>query len=67
MQKRQRNTQLKRAKRVIISAPAKGYDTTIVLGVNENKFDSKKHHIISMASCTTNCLAPLVKVLKKAI
>jgi glyceraldehyde 3-phosphate dehydrogenase len=51
------------AKRVIISAPAKGPDTTIVLGVNEDDFDNKKHHIISMASCTTNCLAPVAKVI----
>jgi glyceraldehyde 3-phosphate dehydrogenase len=51
------------AKRVIISAPAKGPDATIVLGVNENEFDYKKHNIISMASCTTNCLAPVVKVI----
>jgi glyceraldehyde 3-phosphate dehydrogenase len=51
------------AKRVIISAPSKGPDTTIVLGVNEDEFDSKKHNIISMASCTTNCLAPVVKVI----
>jgi glyceraldehyde 3-phosphate dehydrogenase len=51
------------AKRVIISAPAKGPDTTIVLGVNEDEFDKKKHNIISMASCTTNCLAPVVKVI----
>jgi glyceraldehyde 3-phosphate dehydrogenase len=51
------------AKRVIISVPAKGPDTTIVLGVNENEFDNKKHNIISMASCTTNCLAPVVKVI----
>ena len=51
------------AKRVIISAPAKGPDATIVLGVNEGEFDNKKHNIISMASCTTNCLAPVVKVI----
>ena len=51
------------AKRVIISAPAKGPDTTIVLGVNEAEFDNQKHNIISMASCTTNCLAPVVKVI----
>lgn len=51
------------AKKVIISAPAKGEDITIVLGVNENKYDPQKHHIISNASCTTNCLAPVVKVL----
>ena len=52
-----------RAKKVIISAPATGEDITLVLGVNENKYDSEKHNIISNASCTTNCLAPLVKVL----
>lgn len=51
------------AKRVIISAPAKGPDATIVPGVNENKFDKEKHNIISMASCTTNCLAPVVKII----
>ena len=51
------------AKKVIISAPAKGEDITIVLGVNEQEYDSGSHHIISNASCTTNCLAPLVKVL----
>jgi glyceraldehyde 3-phosphate dehydrogenase len=51
------------AKRVVISAPAKDPDVTIVLGVNENKFDNERHNIISMASCTTNCLAPVVKVL----
>ncbi len=51
------------AKKIIISAPAKGEDATIVLGVNEDKYDPKKHHIISNASCTTNCIAPVVKVL----
>jgi len=51
------------AKKVIISAPAKGEDATVVLGVNEEIYDPKKHNIISNASCTTNCLAPLVKVL----
>ena len=51
------------AKRVIVSAPAKGEDVTIVMGVNENKFDPDKHHILSNASCTTNCLAPVAKVL----
>jgi len=51
------------AKKVIISAPAKGEDITIVLGVNEDKYDAAKHNIISNASCTTNCLAPVAKVL----
>jgi glyceraldehyde 3-phosphate dehydrogenase len=51
------------AKHVIISAPAKDPDVTIVLGVNDNKFDPKSHHIVSNASCTTNCLAPVAKVL----
>ena len=51
------------AKKVIISAPAKGEDITIVLGVNEGKYDSAKDTIISNASCTTNCLAPVAKVL----
>jgi glyceraldehyde 3-phosphate dehydrogenase len=51
------------AKQVIISAPAKDPDVTIVLGVNEDKFDPKSHHIVSNASCTTNCLAPVAKVL----
>jgi glyceraldehyde 3-phosphate dehydrogenase (phosphorylating) len=50
-------------KKVIISAPAKGEDLTIVLGVNDSAYDPKKHNIISNASCTTNCLAPLAKVL----
>ncbi len=52
------------AKKVIISAPAKGEDLTIVLGVNENKYDASKHNIISNASCTTNCLVPMVKVIR---
>jgi glyceraldehyde 3-phosphate dehydrogenase len=51
------------AKKVLISAPAKGVDMTIVKGVNEHLYDKEKHHIISNASCTTNCLAPMVKVL----
>ena len=51
------------AKKVVITAPAKGEDITIVMGVNENMYDPKNHTIISNASCTTNCLAPLVKVL----
>jgi glyceraldehyde 3-phosphate dehydrogenase len=51
------------AKKVIISAPAKNEDITIVLGVNEEKYDGASHHVISNASCTTNCLAPVVKVL----
>ena len=50
------------AKKVIISAPAKNEDKTIVLGVNENEYDPANHHVISMASCTTNCLAPVAKV-----
>jgi len=51
------------AKKVIISAPAKNEDITIVLGVNEKSYDPKKHHVLSNASCTTNCLAPVAKVL----
>jgi glyceraldehyde 3-phosphate dehydrogenase len=51
------------AKKVIITAPAKGQDVTVVLGVNEKMYDKNNHHIISNASCTTNCLAPIVKVL----
>jgi glyceraldehyde 3-phosphate dehydrogenase len=50
------------AKKVLISAPATGEDATFVIGVNENLYDPAKHHIISNASCTTNCLAPLAKV-----
>jgi glyceraldehyde 3-phosphate dehydrogenase len=51
------------AKKVIISAPAEGEDITIVLGVNEDKYDPKNHNVISNASCTTNCLAPVAKIL----
>jgi glyceraldehyde 3-phosphate dehydrogenase len=51
------------AKKVIISAPGKNEDVTIVLGVNEGAYDPAKHHVISAASCTTNCLAPVVKVI----
>ncbi|HTH63869.1 MAG TPA: type I glyceraldehyde-3-phosphate dehydrogenase [Gemmatimonadales bacterium] len=50
------------AKKVVISAPAKGEDITIVMGVNEKKYDPAKHHVLSNASCTTNCLVPVVKV-----
>jgi len=50
------------AKKVIISAPAEGEDLTVVLGVNEDKYDPKLHHVVSNASCTTNCLAPAAKV-----
>src|SRR3954454_15021387 len=50
-------------KKVIISAPAKNEDITIVLGVNEEKYNPAEHHILSNASCTTNCLAPLAKVI----
>ncbi|HZK77583.1 MAG TPA: type I glyceraldehyde-3-phosphate dehydrogenase [Gemmatimonadaceae bacterium] len=52
------------AKKVIISAPAKGEDITIVMGINSDKYDPAAHHIISNASCTTNCLVPMVKVIK---
>ena len=54
------------AKKVTISAPAKGDVATFVLGVNEEKYDSSKDHIVSNASCTTNCIAPVVKVIKDA-
>ncbi|HZE98240.1 MAG TPA: type I glyceraldehyde-3-phosphate dehydrogenase [Planctomycetota bacterium] len=53
------------AKKVIISAPAKGEDITVVMGVNDGKYDAAKHNIVSNASCTTNCLAPVVHVLLK--
>jgi glyceraldehyde 3-phosphate dehydrogenase len=53
-------------KKVMISAPAKGEDITLVLGVNEDKYDPAKHHVISNASCTTNCLAPAAKVVNDA-
>jgi glyceraldehyde 3-phosphate dehydrogenase len=53
------------ARKVLISAPAKNEDITVVLGVNDDKYDKSKHHIISNASCTTNCLAPVVHVLLK--
>ena len=52
------------AKKVIISAPAKGEDLTIVMGVNHDKYDPAKHHLLSNASCTTNCLVPVVKVIR---
>ncbi|MBC7105552.1 MAG: type I glyceraldehyde-3-phosphate dehydrogenase [Firmicutes bacterium] len=53
------------AKKVIISAPAKEEDLTVVLGVNEDRYDPARHHVISNASCTTNCLAPVAKVLHR--
>ena len=52
------------AKKVVISAPAKGEDITIVMGINSDKYDPANHHIISNASCTTNCLVPMVKVIR---
>ena len=55
------------AKKVVISAPAKGEDLTVVLGVNFDKYDRDQHHVISNASCTTNCLAPFAKVVHEAI
>ena len=54
------------ARKVIITAPATGPDVTLVLGVNDGDYDSSKHHIISNASCTTNCLAPLAKVMHES-
>ncbi|MDP1890247.1 MAG: type I glyceraldehyde-3-phosphate dehydrogenase [Gemmatimonadaceae bacterium] len=54
------------AKKVIISAPAKNEDLTVVLGVNHDKYDGAKHHIVSNASCTTNCLVPMVKTIRDA-
>jgi len=51
------------AKKVVISAPAKNEDITVVMGVNEDKYDPARHHVISNASCTTNCLAPIVKII----
>ena len=54
------------ARKVLISAPAKGDDLTIVMGVNDQLYDKNKHHVVSSASCTTNCLAPVVKVLHEA-
>ncbi|MEJ7808980.1 MAG: type I glyceraldehyde-3-phosphate dehydrogenase [Gemmatimonadaceae bacterium] len=54
------------ARKVIISAPAKGEDLTIVMGVNHEKYDGAAHHIVSNASCTTNCLVPMVKVVREA-
>jgi len=54
------------AKKVVISAPAKGPDVTLVLGVNDDAYDADNHHVISNASCTTNCVAPLAKVLHDA-
>lgn len=53
------------ARKVIVSAPAKGEDLTVVMGVNEEDYDPGKHHLLSNASCTTNCLAPVVKVLHR--
>jgi glyceraldehyde 3-phosphate dehydrogenase len=55
------------AKKVVITAPAKGPDLTVVLGVNDDKYDPSRHQIISNASCTTNCLAPLAKVIHQTV
>ncbi|MBQ0987055.1 type I glyceraldehyde-3-phosphate dehydrogenase [Streptomyces sp. F63] len=54
------------AKKVLISAPAKNEDLTVVMGVNQDKYDAAQHHVISNASCTTNCVAPMAKVLDEA-
>ena len=54
------------AKKVVISAPAKGEDITVVMGVNDKKYDPARHHLLSNASCTTNCLVPVVHVLREA-
>ncbi len=54
-------------KKVIISAPAKGEDLTVVLGVNDDRYDPAKHHVLSNASCTTNCLAPVARVLDETV
>src|SRR4029077_992132 len=54
------------AEKVVISAPAKGEDVTVVLGVNDDRYDPAEHHVISNASCTTNCVAPMAKVLEDA-
>src|SRR6188472_3650575 len=54
------------AKKVVITAPATNPDVTIVLGVNDNAYDKSKHHIVSNASCTTNCLAPVAKVVDES-
>src|SRR5262249_1893007 len=51
------------AKKVIVSAPSKGADLTVCMGVNDNAYDKTKHHVLSNASCTTNCLSPVAKVL----
>jgi glyceraldehyde 3-phosphate dehydrogenase len=53
------------AKKVVISAPAKNPDVTVVFGINQEEYDKTKHHVISMGSCTTNCLAPIVKILQR--
>src|SRR4051794_3896810 len=55
------------ARKVIVSAPVKGADATIVLGVNDDTYDAERHHVVSNASCTTNCLAPVVKVLHETV